>query len=206
MPRKKKRDGPVYHTTHQVAKLLGVSLPTVVNWVNNDLLAAHRTPGGHRRIAQKDLLAFARRNDYPLPDDYLATIAGTRRVLVVDDEPDFAETVRDYLQLKGGYEVEVAESGFVAGYTVARFKPDLVLMDIMMPGMDGFQVLRTLRADRETAHLPVVACTAYRDADIEQRIQDDDFDDFVAKPVKLDALLELVQKMIGPSRRVGEAS
>jgi len=197
--RQKKRDGPVYHTTHQVAKLLGVSLPTVVNWVKNDLLAAHRTPGGHRRIAQKDLLAFARRNDYPLPDDYVASFAGVRRVLVVDDEPDFSETVQDYLTLKGGYEVEVAESGFVAGYTIARFKPDLVLMDIMMPGMDGFEVLRRLRADRDTAHLPVVACTAYRDPEIEARIASEAFDDFIAKPVKLEALLTLVQRMVGPS-------
>ena len=54
MARKKSSyDGPVYYTTYQVAKFLGVSLPTVVNWVNNGLLAAHRTPGGHRRIAQR---------------------------------------------------------------------------------------------------------------------------------------------------------
>ena len=146
MARKKgSYDGPVYYTTFQVAKFLGVSLPTVVNWVNSGKLDAHRTPGGHRRIARNDIIAFARNHEYPLAGELAESVTGRHKVLVVDDEEDFAEMVRDYLSLKGGFEVEVANAGFQAGLTVARFKPDAILMDIMMPDMDGFEVLRTLR-------------------------------------------------------------
>jgi excisionase family DNA binding protein len=190
--RKSTVDGPTYYTTYQVAKFLGVSLPTVVNWVNSGLLRAHRTPGGHRRIAHPDVVAFARDNDYPLQD--LSAPAPTRnKVLVVDDEPDFAQLVKEYMKIKGGLEVEIAESGFQAGFAMARFKPDLILMDLMMPDMDGFEVHRMLRDDPETRHVPVIACTAYRDPDIDRRLREQPFDGFIEKPLELEALLQLVR-------------
>ncbi|MCB9791833.1 MAG: response regulator [Alphaproteobacteria bacterium] len=191
------RATPTYFTTYQVSKILGVSLPTVVNWVNSERLNAHRTPGGHRRISRSDLITFAREYNYPLSDEFLSESGGKRRVLIVDDEQDFADMVKDYLSMKGSFDVEVADSGFAAGYTVARFQPDLILMDIMMPDMDGFEVLRMLRAGRETHHVPVIACTAYRDARIERRILEDDFDGFVQKPLKLDELIRLIRKCLG---------
>ncbi len=199
MARKKKTGGPTYYTTYQVSKILGVSLPTVVNWVNSNMLEAHRTPGGHRRIARNDLIAFAREYNYPLSDEFLGDSPGRKRVLIVDDEQDFSEMVKDYLMIKGDYEVESADSGFAAGYTIARFKPDIILMDIMMPDMDGFEVLRMLRADKTTRHVPVLACTAYRDPEVEQRIREDAFHGYIQKPLKLDDLLELIRKTVGPS-------
>lgn len=204
MPRRKNQlDGPTYYTTYQVAKFLGVSLPTVVNWVNSGLLVAHRTPGGHRRIAKNDVIAFARENSYPLSREFVENLGGRRKILVVDDEADFSDMVRDYLTLKGGLEVEVAESGFQAGYIVARFRPDLILMDILMPDMDGFQVLRMLRDDSETRHIPVIACTAYRDPAMDVKIRDERFDGFVEKPLKLDALLIMVRTHLGDSLTAG---
>ena len=116
-----------------------------------------------------------------------------RKVLVVDDEPDFAQLVKEYLSLKGGLEVEIAESGFQAGFTVARFKPDLILMDLMMPNMDGFEAHRMLRADPEMRHVPVIACTAYRDPDVDRRLREQPFDGFIQKPLELEALLQLVR-------------
>ncbi len=194
--RKSQYEGPVYYTTYQVAKFLGVSLPTVVNWVNSSLLPAHRTPGGHRRIARNDVITFARANDYPLSREFLETLSPRRRVLVVDDEKDFAEMVRDYLVIKGAMDVETAESGFEAGLIVARFKPDLILITIMMPDMDGFEVYRTLREDPETRHSPVIACTAYRDPAVDERVRSERFGGFVEKPLKLDTLLEMVRRQL----------
>lgn len=195
--RKSSYSGPVYYTTYQVAKFLGVSLPTVVNWVNSGLLQAHRTPGGHRRIAHNDVIAFARQNDYPIARELLEAGNAQKKILIVDDEKDFSEMVRDYLSLKGRLEVEVADSGFQAGFTVARFRPDLILMDIMMPDMDGFEVYRLLRDDPDTRHIPVIACTAYRDPEVDRRIAGERFDGFVEKPLKLDSLLELIRAKLG---------
>lgn len=194
MARKKQPvDGPTYYTTYQVAKVFGVSVATVVNWVNAEKLHAHRTPGGHRRIARSDLLLFARQHEYPVRDSSLLATEHPPRILVVDDESDFSEMVRDYLRHRGDFEVEVADSGFQAGFAVARFKPDLILMDIMMPGMDGFQVLSMIRGDAEMRHIPVIACTAFRDAEVDVRVREERFDGFVEKPLKLKELLELIQ-------------
>ncbi len=188
--------GPQYFTTFQVAKLLGVSPPAVVNWVNQDLLKAHRTPGGHRRIAQDELVRFALEHNYPLPPELQSDIEPAKwKVLVVDDEEDFCEMVREYLAIKGGFQVEVATSGFAAGLTVARFMPHIILMDIMMPDMDGFEVLHKLRSDESTRAIPVIACTAFRDPLIEKRIHAENFDGFVQKPLKLDVLLEVITSL-----------
>jgi excisionase family DNA binding protein len=197
--RKKTYNGPIYYTTYQVAKYLGVSLPTVVNWVNSGLLSAHRTPGGHRRIAHNDVIAFARQNSYPIAAELRQAGGGHKRVLIVDDETDFSDMVRDYLGLKADFEVEVADSGFQAGFTVARFRPDVILMDLMMPDMDGFEVTRMLRKDADTRHIPIIACTAYRDPEVERRISAEKFDGFVEKPLKLNVLLELIQSQLGLS-------
>lgn len=186
--------GPTYYTTFQVAKMLGVSPPAVVNWVNSNLLVAHRTPGGHRRIARNDLIAFAKQYEYPLPKD-LEDDSGLRRVLVVDDEPDFSEMVKEYLTLQGPFEVEVADSGFSAGLTLARFRPDIILMDIRMPDMDGFEALRMLRADPDTRNIPVIACTAFSESVIDAQQHEEAFDAFVKKPLKLEELVELLKSV-----------
>jgi len=201
--RKTGLQGPQYFTTFQVAKLLGVSPPAVVNWVNQDLLRAHRTPGGHRRIAQDELVRFAQEHHYPLPPELQSPAPDQLRVLVVDDEEDFCEMVREYLTIKGGFHVEVATSGFAAGLTVARFQPHIILMDIMMPDMDGFEVLHKLRSEDATASIPVIACTAFRDPLIEKRIAAESFAGFIQKPLKLDELLDVVTSVTRRAESAG---
>lgn len=183
---------PVYFTTNDVALMFGVSNQTVVNWVKSGLLAAHKTPGGHRRIGDAEIVRFARSKEYPVPTGLVSANGAKKRVLVVDDEADFSDTVREYLVARASLEVEVASSGFSAGQTVERFKPDLILLDLLMPGLDGFDVHRLLRGDPKTAHIPVLACTAYRDPDMDRRIRDAGFDEFIEKPLKLDELLDRI--------------
>ncbi|TVQ90966.1 MAG: response regulator [Deltaproteobacteria bacterium] len=189
---------PKFYTTHQVSKLLGVSIPTVCNWTDSGELKAHRTPGGHRRIGHESLVHFVEQRGLDIslgPEDARA------RILIVDDERDFSEMLRDYLQIKG-YDVEIAESGFQAGMTVARFRPDLILMDIMMPEMNGFEVHRVLRSEPQTRDIPVIACTAYRDADVDARVVKERFEGFIEKPIKMSQLLLLIQRTLGSSSGV----
>lgn len=210
MARKKTSEAPAtrYMTTFTVAETLGVSPPTVVNWVNSGLLPAHRTPGGHRRIAREDLRQFAIQHDYPLPSDFddalpseevevpNAARGAPTRVLVVDDALDFCTLVREFLLLRGRYEVEVADSGFAAGYAVAQFKPHVILMDIDMPGMDGFEAMRRLQADAETRTIPVIACTAFLDTRTAERIQRGAFAGHLSKPLRLERLAETVDRIV----------
>jgi excisionase family DNA binding protein len=183
-----------FYTTKDVAVMFGVSNTTVVNWVKDGRLSAMKTPGGHRRIPRGEVLAFARENRFPVPRELAPTVQ-RRRVLVVDDERDFAETVREYL-VANDLEVDVESSGFAAGYHVARYKPDLILLDLLMPELDGFEVHRMLRANPETSHIPVIACTGYRAPEVDVRIAREGFDGFVEKPLKLDDLLTKIRGLI----------
>ena len=143
-----------FYTTFAAARLLGVSLPTVVNWIKARRIKAHRTPGGHRRIAREDLAAFMVRQGMPLPEELSGAVPARRKVLVVAEAGPAREgTVRRLAA--AGYDVEQASPGFAAGAAAARYAPDAIVLHA--PGPDGGEVLREIRADRELAGVGVVA-------------------------------------------------
>jgi excisionase family DNA binding protein len=179
-----------FYTTHQVAALMGVSLASVVNWVKGGRLDAHRTPGGHRRIRPDALVAFADAHGYPLPDEVRADARTRRTVLVVDAERDFADMVREYLEIKGGFEVLVAESGFFAGLLIGARQPDVVLLDLGLGDLDGPRALEHIRAS--LPNTVVFATTAFRTPALERQIDEAGFDGSLEKPVQLDQLLALL--------------
>ncbi len=143
-----------FYTTFEAARLLGVSLPTVVNWITARRLKAHRTPGGHRRIAPEELAAFMVRHGMPLPVELSEASPGRRKVLVVAEGGPAREGAARQLAA-AGYAVEQASPGFAAGAAAARFEPHAVVLHAGSP--DGGETLRSLRADRELAAVPVIA-------------------------------------------------
>lgn len=171
--------------------MLGVSLATVVNWVKNGLLEAHRTPGGHRRISPESLVCFSRSQSYPLPPE-IVSLAARRTVVVVDAERDFGEMVSEYLEMKGEFEVHVADGAFAAGLLVGDRHPHVVLMDLAMSDLDVNDALKQIRSLRPSAK--VIATTAFRTAELERTIEAAGFDGSLDKPLQLDALLELMRK------------
>jgi CheY-like chemotaxis protein len=111
----------------------------------------------------------------------------TGRVLVVEDNPLNLKLVRDVLRV-AGYEVLEARSG-EEGLEVAHTEaPDLVLMDLQLPGIDGVETLHRLRSDPVVAGLPVVAVTAFAMAEDEARAYAEGFDGYLAKPISVRAL------------------
>jgi excisionase family DNA binding protein len=188
-----------YYTTFQASKVLGVSLATVVNWTKAGLLDAHRTPGGHRRIAEEDLVDFAKAYKMPLdPEIVEAHQSGQRRILVVDDDEEFLRTTRVMLET-GEYVVQTAHSGFAAGLAVGKFKPTCIILDIRMPGMDGFEVAAMLRRTPPARAIPVIVCSAYLDEETQIRVGQQ-FDGFLEKPLDLDRLNAAVQAVLAPSQ------
>lgn len=143
-----------FYTTHEAARLLEVSLPTVVNWIEARRLKAHRTPGGHRRIAREDLAAFMLRHGMPLPEELSGAAPARRKALVLGETGPLREGLARQLA-EGGYAVEQASPGFSAGAAAARFQPDLVVVVASSP--DGAGVVSALRADRELSAIPVLA-------------------------------------------------
>ncbi|MBI5068673.1 MAG: excisionase family DNA-binding protein [Deltaproteobacteria bacterium] len=143
-----------FYTTHEAATLLQVSLPTVVNWIKARRLKAHRTPGGHRRIARAELAAFMLRHGMPLPDELSDAAQERRKALVLGHEgPQREGLVR--LLAAAGYAVEQASPGFGGGLALARFEPDVVVLEARAP--DGGEPLRDLLGERESGGIPVVA-------------------------------------------------
>src|SRR5512146_1875037 len=94
-----------FYTTFEAARLLGVSLPTVVNWIKARRLKAHRTPGGHRRIGREDLAAFIVRHGMPMPDELTGALPARRKALVVAGAGPVREGLSRQL-VAAGYAVE----------------------------------------------------------------------------------------------------
>jgi two-component system CheB/CheR fusion protein len=117
-----------------------------------------------------------------------------RRILVVEDNPDSASSLRDVLEL-GGHDVEVANDGPGALEKARTFRPDLVLCDIGLPGMDGYAVARAFRSDSTLAGMHLVALSGYARPEDLQRSAEAGFERHVAKPASMDALEALLDAL-----------
>jgi len=151
-----------YLTPKQVAELLMVSPATVRHWAEKGDLKALLTPGGHRRFLPEDVEKFTLHRSLTLN----TKDSGALRVLIVDDD----EQIRTYLeQLLACYPSQVvtqtASNGFMAGIMVSEFCPHVVLLDLMMPGLNGFQVCKDLKASSSTQNIRVIAMTGYPSSD-----------------------------------------
>ncbi|WP_188150709.1 response regulator, partial [Teredinibacter waterburyi] len=148
---------PAFLTTGQAATYCGVSLRTIINWINKGLLKAHQLPGsrGDNRIAAADLVAFMQSNELPIPSTLEEHVQPNRMALVVDDDESMARSVARHL--KGlGFITGLAHNGFDAGVSYATLKPSLMTLDLQMPRMDGFALLEQL-ANQNTCKIIVIS-------------------------------------------------
>ena len=143
---------PAYYTTHKAAKLLGVSLPTVVNWIKKGLLNAYKTPGGHRRIAAGDLRLFLQEQGFPLPEELQSGEAGPRAqegrggVLVFSRERDLADLIVEWLGFRLDIQATVVRSMFETGVHVGRSLPSVIVLDATSTGVDGRSLIQNLES------------------------------------------------------------
>lgn len=119
------------------------------------------------------------------------------RVLIAEDDALSLKLMRDALQA-GGFETSEIGDGSLAVDAAVAFPPDLIVMDIGLPGLDGIEATRLLRADRRTASIPVVAVTAFAMAEDERRMREAGCDAFLTKPLKLRELLAVIRGLIRP--------
>jgi len=117
-------------------------------------------------------------------------------VLVIEDEPNISEAIRFILR-RDGWAVTVLDSGERALTTIHQARPDLVILDVMLPGVSGFDVLRTIRADRTVHNLPVIMLTAKGQAAARELARDSGASLFMAKPFANAELLAAVRQLAG---------
>jgi excisionase family DNA binding protein len=153
-------------TTFQAAAYCKVSPFTIRNWVESGKLPAYKTPGGHRRIRKEDLDEFLRKYEMPAGD--LNT--DRKKVLVVDDEETVANLMsRIVKDVDTEAEVAVALDGFEAGALVTSFKPQIVILDLIMPGLDGFEVCKRIKKNSDTSAAIVIGVTGYYSAEAAEK-------------------------------------
>ncbi|MEJ1976233.1 MAG: response regulator [Acetobacteraceae bacterium] len=127
----------------------------------------------------------------------------TARILIVDDIPANTRLLQAKLAAEY-YQVETAQDGFEALKLAQSWQPDLILLDVMMPAMDGYQTCTHLKADDGTMHIPVVMVTALGDARERLRGLEVGADDFLTKPVEYDTLLARVRGLVRLKRMLDE--
>ena len=151
-------------TPNEVANLLMVSPVTVRQWAQKGMLAAQTTAGGHRRFTMDSVRQFARERGIALP-------GATERLLIVDDNRPFNDFLSALFDSEfPTLEILNAYDGFEAGRLVQQFKPTVVLLDVMMPGIDGLEVCRSLKSDPSTQDIRVVAMTGFHTPELQKKM------------------------------------
>ena len=174
--------------------MLEVSPAAIKKWIHQGKLAAFRTPGGHFRIFADEVERFQRSHGF-------GSAAGEPlRVLVVDDRRDVAEAIVASLgAVCPRARMETAGNGFEGLLKVGTFRPDVLLLDLGMPGMDGFEVCRPIKRDPVIRDTKVVVMTA-RPRGAESLAVEAGADGFLSKPFEVDAVRGLLARLLGPPR------
>jgi len=186
-------------STSQVANMLGVAKASVVNWINQGQLMAGQTPGGHKRVAAEDLLEFVRRQKLPVP---LGLSPSKPKVLIVDDDAGIRQLIAAQIETAYlVYEILEAYNGFAAGERIGSARPDVVILDLRMPGLDGYEVCRWIKSTPETMDTGVIAITGYPSPQAEEPIIKCGARICLSKPLNMTVLLQEVDAAIAERRR-----
>lgn len=182
-------DAKPYLSPKEVATMLRVQPVTVRAWAQSGQLPALTTPGGHRRFLPKDIARFAAARGVRLdPDDRLDI---TPKVLVVDDERPVANYLAEFLNAHGAH-TAIAYDGIDAGRKVQTFAPDFILLDLMMPGLDGFEVCAQVKADPATRDIRIVAMTGVYTREYSLQVTAAGAEHCLPKPLDHDRLLQIL--------------
>ncbi len=194
----------------EMAQKADVLVSTIRYYTDIGLLkAAMTTEGGHRlyeEIPTMERLAKIKRmvaKGLTLPEiqSQIDKELTVKKILVVDDEPEIVDFFKELFETAMPHQIEVANDGFKAGRLVQTFGPDLVILDLLLPGVDGFQVCRMIREDEETKHTKILAVTGYDSPEIRKKILDSGADDFLGKPLEYNQTLEKICNLLGVSRK-----
>ena len=174
-------------TTGEAAKICKVSQQTIIRCFDNGTLKGFRVPGSRfRRIPRDQLFAFMKDNG--IPTDALES--GKRKVLIVDDDVELVELMVDVFERDGRFDVRSANNGFDAGMLVKEFRPDLVVLDVMLPDINGKEVCQRVRSDGNLEAVKIICISGMVEQDKIAELRVAGADDFLNKPFPIEKLLE----------------
>ena len=186
-------------TTGEAAKICKVSQQTIIRCFDNGSLKGFRVPGSRfRRIPRHELFSFMRDNG--IPTDALES--GKRKALIVDDDQDLVELLADAFSRDGRFDVKTANNGFDAGMLVKEFRPDVVVLDIMLPDINGKEVCQRVRGDKTLEQVKIICISGMVEQDKIADLRAAGADDFMQKPFQVDKLLERAYDLLEMERPV----
>lgn len=182
-----------YFTTGDIAKMCDVTANGVIKWIKAGKLKAFKTPGGQRRVREEDFRDFIDRFNYPINPKYFKDNR-QRRILIVDDDRDQVRLLKSYLTRENQFDVLSAHNGYEGCIKAGSYRPDLILLDIMMPKIDGYEVLRQIQSAPETQNTQVIVLTALTADVVSPRLPQNM--PLMTKPVDFQRLLATIEMLI----------
>ncbi|MBL9095198.1 MAG: response regulator [Planctomycetaceae bacterium] len=180
-------------TTGEAAKICKVSQQTIIRCFDSGQLKGFRVPGSRfRRIPRDQLFAFMKDNG--IPTDALES--GKRKVLLVDDDAELVELISDVLERDGRFEVRIANNGFDAGMLVKEYGPDLIVLDVMLPDINGKEVCQRVRKDHTPEEVKIICISGMVEEDKIADLKTAGANDFLHKPFEVDVLIERMCRLL----------
>lgn len=179
--------------TSEAADYLGVSRSSITNWVRQEVLEAASTPGGHYLFSQEQLDNFANERGMSIPET--VETEANFRILSIDDDKEFREFVSEALEVYSGYELKEAEDGMQGALLVGTWRPDLVIVDLRMPNMNGVEFCRLLKKDKSTDRVKIIIASAYLSPEVKEEVTSLGVDAILEKPVRLASFVATVGKL-----------
>src|ERR1041384_6935751 len=174
-------------TTGEAAKICKVSQQTIIRCFDSGQLKGFRVPGSRfRRIPREQLYAFMRDNG--IPTDALES--GKRKILVVDDDQELVDLIVDVLEKDGRFEVRSVNNGFDAGMMVKEYHPDLLVVDVMLPDINGKEVCTRVRGDSTMDDVKNICISGMVEQDKIEDLRQSGANEFLQKPFEMDVLIE----------------
>jgi len=178
-------------TTGKAAEICKVSQQTIIRCFDSGRLEGFRIPGSKfRRIPRHSLVKFMKENGIPLE----SLDSGKRKVLIVDDDAEIVELITDVLIRDGRFDIRSAASGYDAGISTLQFRPDLILLDYMLPDVNGNVVCHTIKNNPEFENIKIIIVSGVIKQDEVDQLLRSGAEDFIRKPFDI---VELTDKITG---------
>ena len=187
------------YTTFQIADICGVRPTTIIKWVKQKKIKAYVTLGGHRRVQESDLLEFLKRNNFPIPREMEHP---QKRVLIVEDDDAVGNLLQKAFKKSApDADVRWTKDGIGALLALGDTPPDLMVLDVVMPVVDGASVLATLRSDSRTRRIKVVGITGKHLSVEKVKHMQRHSDLFFLKPFDVGQMVQKSLALIAPAER-----
>lgn len=181
------------YTTGEAAEICRVSQQTIIRCFDSGKVQGFRVPGSKfRRIPRQSLVKFMKENNIPLDN----LDSGKKKVLIVDDDAEILELMVDVLARDGRFEVKTASSGYEAGIQTQQFRPDLILLDYMLPDVNGNVVCHTIKSNPEFENTKIIIVSGVIKQDEIENLLKSGAEDFIKKPFNIGELTNKISNVL----------